>query len=898
MTRQRPMPDRAFAREVRDALLRLHDLPRLQVHPLRRFVATADQPRAETGRALQCCLLDAIASLGDGAPSTSPTAGRAQRLLALRYGEGLSAPEVGRHLAIGTSEYYREHARGLAALASLLAARWEVDESADGQAAPPQSSWLPAPLTSFVGRARERAALAALLAAARLVTVTGPPGVGKTRLALETARAQADAFPDGVWFVPLASLADPARVGAAIAHALGLREAGGASLDRLADALWDRRLLLLLDNCEQVVAAGPQLTALLEACPGLRILATSRTLLRVYGEHAFVVPPLGLGAREHAGEGEAEMLFVDRARAADPGFAPDAEELRAIGVVCRALDGLPLAIEIAAARVRTLPPRAMAAQVDRVLSIATDGPRDRAARQHTLRGAVAWSYELLEPGERRLFRRLAVFADGCDEAAAAMVCAGDGVATGDVGPLLARLVDHSLLLADHANGLVRYRMLETLRAHARERLAAAGEEDAFRARHRDWAVGLVDEAEPHLRGPEQAAWLVRLEAEHANIRAALAFCAERSDHGATLRLATALLRFWWQCGHAAEGRAWLAEALAGTPTGAPGRAAALDVAGWLAFVQDDLAAARSLIEEARALADALEDAATAAWAAAHLGFVLLRQGERAEASRQGEAALAAARRAPEPWAEPWALHLLGRVAELGGRLAEAHEHYAESIERRRALGDRQGLASGLFALARLTITRGDLAAGQSLAEASLAAAREASDRWDAAHAFGLLARIALERGDVARAEELTSESLAVARALGDRRGAAYALIALGRIALYRHDSALGRDRLRVGLAIVAELGDAFGAATGLAAAALMAVQVGAPNHALRLAGATSAICAQHAVRLPPAFQDALDGAVADARAVLPKLAADAAWADGSAWPLGEVVEHALVAFPE
>ena len=489
---------------------------------------------------------------------------------------------------------------------------------------------LPLPRTSFVGREDEVAALTRLLAPAgagpRLVTLTGPGGGGKTRLALEAAAGRPDAagppggglgggpYPDGVWLVELAPLADGALVPRAALAAVGGREGPGRPpLDALVEHLRPRAALLVLDNCEHLLEACAALAdALLEACPGVRLLATSRAPLGVAGEAAWPVPPLPVPARPETGAAApgpppdpaalarfaAVRLFVDRAAAVRPGFALTAANAAAVAAICARLDGLPLALELAAARVRVLPPEQLLGRLDDRFRLLTGGGRGAPPRQQTLRDTVEWSHALLSAPERVLFRRLAVFAGGWTLEAAEAVGSGAGVSAADVLDGLTRLVDQSLVVADAAaDGTARFVLPETLRQYAQERLAASGEAAAVRSRHAAYYLALAEASRPPFAEHHDRAWLARLEREHDNLRAALAWtrpgggAPERQGEPETgPRLAAALWRFWWQRGHFTEGLGWL-ERMLSAPAGPAARARVLGGAGVLALYQDPARAA-------------------------------------------------------------------------------------------------------------------------------------------------------------------------------------------------------------------------------------------------------------------------------------------------------------------
>ena len=601
---------------------------------------------------------------------------------------------------------------------------------------------LPASLTSFVGREREVAALTTLLRhnRARLVTLTGAGGVGKTRLALRMVEELGADFVDGVVFVSLAPLTDPDLVASTVAHAVGVREVRGRSItELLADALTDRCLLLLLDNFEQVVEAAPLVPDLLAACPNLVVLATSRIILRVSGEQGFLVSPLilpGLAARdtvEEVGTAEAVRLFVDRARAADPSFTLTAQNALAIGEICRRLDGLPLAIELAAARITLLPPTAMQARMARRLPLLTGGPRDAPARLRTMRDAIAWSYELIAPTEQTLFRRLGVFAGGFSVMAAEAVAGDDG----DVFEGIASLAAISLLHPEvspvsspdlGATGASpRFSMLETVREFALEQLAASGEALVIHGRHAAWCLALAERAEiPTWGGPEQAQWLDRLEVELPNLRGALGWLEETGDTEATLRLAGALLGLWFHRGHRTEGYVWLQRALAQAdeaPTA--GRAkvlAALAKLGMFLGNAQPAHAAESLVMWTK-----LGDAWRVADARLAMGMVLQNQGDFEQAAPLLEDVAAQFDALGEPARAAIALLNLGRTALERGDGARAEALLVEVLGRFRRVGYQWAVSTTLGQLGQVAVNRGDVTAAAAYYAESLAQAENRED---------------------------------------------------------------------------------------------------------------------------------------------------------------------------
>src|SRR6516162_8486227 len=484
---------------------------------------------------------------------------------------------------------------------------------------PPRSALhnLPMQLTSFVGREREIAETRRLLETTRLLTLTGPGGCGKTRLALRVAADSLEQFPDGVWLVELASLADPAFVPHTVAAALDVPEQPSRPVtDTLADYLRTKKLLLLVDNCEHLHAACQSLIDhLLRECAAVRILATSRVALGVEGESTYRVPSLRLPDSPHSlpaaqlAEYDAIRLFVDRAALAQSGFTLTERTAPAIAQICRRLDGMPLAIEFAAARVRMLSPDQIAARLDDRFRLLTAARRQILPRQQTLRATMDWSYDLLSEPEQALLRRLSVFAGGWPFEAAEAVCAGDGVAAPAILDLLTQLVDKSLVIAETHGGEARYRLLETVRQYGAEKLQGAGEAAEVRRRHRDWFVALAEQAEPELRGMRQRLWSDRLEMEHDNLRAAYEWTmTEPEGRREGLRLATALFSFWRSIGYWSEGHEWLEQGLLSSGDVAPSiRAKALANAALFAWRARKDERAIALAEEGLAVCKEVGD---------------------------------------------------------------------------------------------------------------------------------------------------------------------------------------------------------------------------------------------------------------------------------------------------
>ena len=509
---------------------------------------------------------------------------------------------------------------------------------------------VPLRLTSFVGRATELEELRRLLAANRLVTLVGPGGTGKTSLATEVARQVASDFADGSWFVDLAPLADAALVGPTVARSLGLSDqAERPIVDLLRTHLERREVLLVLDNFEHLLPASTFVADLLGVAPRLKVLVTSRSILGLYGEQAFAVAPLDLPSAgavpdpDGLSRYEAVRLFVERAAAASPSFSVTRDNVRAIADICIRVDGLPLAIELAASRVRILEPREILARLEERLTLLTSAASNLPVRQRTLRGAIEWSYELLQPAERQLFARLAVFAGGCNLEAAEAVCNPGRELGLDTLEGIASLADQSLVRRT-GGGESRFGMLETIREYGRERLEAAGGPAEIRLRHLRYYRDLAELAEPHFVGSEQGGWLDRFEREHDNLRAALTHAAELDDAESGLRLAAAVWRFWLLRGYLREGRSWLERLLALDAGAGPAvRAKAQIALGGLTYWLSDVEGTQAAYEAAARLYREAEDRGGEVDALYNLAFVPVMRGDLAEARRRAEAALAPAR---------------------------------------------------------------------------------------------------------------------------------------------------------------------------------------------------------------------------------------------------------------
>jgi len=672
---------------------------------------------------------------------------------------------------------------------------------------------LPLSLTSFVGRAEEMEEVARLLGSARLVTLLGSGGCGKTRLAIQVARNLLERFSHGAWVVEMASLSDPALVPQSVALALGLREEPGRPVvETLAEHLASRTVLLILDNCEHLTAACAALAQeLLAPAPGLRILATSRQALGIPGENLWRIPSLRAPdpggqplSRKALGRLESVRLFLDRASAVQPTFTLTDQNAWTVGQICGRLDGIPLAIELAAARVKVLPVTQILGRLEDRFRLLTSGGVGTLQRQQTLRAAVDWSYDLLEEREQHLFQRVSIFAGGFSLEAAEAICSGDGIADEEILDVLSHLVDKSLLTPEEGSeGTARYRLLETLRAYGNERLRNAGGWDPYARRHREFYRTFAGRGASELVGPEQGPWLNRFEEEHENLRQAIESAHEFGETARELSLCGSLWRFWWIRGLWQEGNRRLAKALdsPSEPADHLARARALHGAGVLARGLGDLALSLERLEACVSIA---------------------REGD----DREGLAL---------------ALREVGSVALSRGDPAAAKSAYEESLPHFRAMKDRHGIATVLHNLGSVVLVQEDYLKARQLYEEALALERELGDKAAEAVTLNGLGSAARGRGDDATATAYHEQSLALQRELGEKAGIAFSLGELSTLAANARQFPHARACLKESLEILHELGDRPRLVDALEQCAALAFRQNQPERALTLYGACRAL---------------------------------------------------------
>ncbi|HEX9386667.1 MAG TPA: tetratricopeptide repeat protein [Anaerolineales bacterium] len=721
---------------------------------------------------------------------------------------------------------------------------------------------LPIQLTSFIGREKEITEVKQTISEHRLVTLTGPGGSGKTRLALQVATELIDQFQDGVFFVALAPITDPGLVASTIAQSIGISETAGRSImDSLKDYLQGKSLLLVLDNFEQVISAAPLVAELLKSGSGLKILVTSREALRISGEREYFVPPLALPnltqlpSVESLSQYTAVELFLQRAQLVKPDFHLTSDTAPAVAEICYRLDGLPLAIELAAARVKLLPPRAMLARLENRLEFLTGGARELPARQQTLRNAIAWSYDLLNEDEQRLFRQLSVFVGGCT------LDAVEAVSSDHQAYLLldqfGSLLDKSLLReVEGISDEPRFVMLELLREFGLEQLEASGEQEITRHRHADFFLALAERAEAKLESVDQLEWINRMEQEHDNLRAALEWSKTADGAGdLCLRLAGTLGLFWEARGYFSEGRERLSAVLSTEAAQARtiGRAKLLARAAELAYRQSDYAATVELAEESLEIYREVDD-------------------------KQGIASV---------------LIKLGNAATEAGDYETASGFLEEALSIWQELSDKHGTARALISLGWAALRPGDYQLANTRLESALAISRELEDTRSIGFELSGLGEVALRQGDYERANQLLEESLELRRQLGNKWGVGVSLGTLGWVAMREGNWNRALARLGESLAVRQEIGDKGGSAWCIERLAEVAWAQGNPEKAVRLLSAAAALRISIGSVIDPVDQPEYQNRRTALRTELGQERFAAMWDEGRALTLEQAIAYAL-----
>ena len=809
---------------------------------------------------------------------------------------------------------------------------------------------LPIPLTSFVGRKTELAQVKALLLGSRLLTLTGAGGTGKTRLSIQVAMDLMGTLRDGLWWVELANVTNPALVPHAIGKALGISERPKQTMtETLAASLRGKQMLLMLDNCEHLVAACAELAeAILRECPNLKILATSREPLNIPGESVWNVPtlsvPVELPTREQLiMTYESVRLFVERARAVNASFALTEDNLHAVMQICRRLDGIPLAIELAAARINLLSAQEIAARLDDRFNLLTHGSRTALPRQQTLRALVDWSYDLLSDEERVLLRRLAVFSGGRTLQVVEGVCVFAPLEKSQALDLMTRLVTKSLLIPERLPaGETRYGFLDTIKHYAREKLEQSGEEQSTRQRHLDYFVTLAETIAPELIGARQVEFLHQLEREHANLRVALRFALEHNETFKALRLCNALNEFWDVRGYHAEAReafrrvldaswatcaqsaahefcvamGWAQVNAAGLALkqsdlgaanelvnaalqtmreldDAAGIGDALIILGMIARVQSDWASARTHLQTSLNLARQLNDQRRIATALRNLGVIAEFQGGYAESRNYLEESLLASRASGDQRAVATALSNLGNLAQQQGDYARARELYDQVLAIHRTLGAKWSVAATLTNLGNLAHSQADYDAARTFHEESLKIMREIGDKRGIAVLLNNLGNATLALGDFPAARKLHEEGLRLRRDLNDKRGIAIALGNLGDVAAGLHEFVQAQQFFAQSLIGLRELGDKLTITNCLIGAAETAVGLHQYARAARLAGGIQALLTMQEGKIDTRERERFETTIQSTRTQLDAPTFDAAWQSGSKLTMDEMVNLAI-----
>jgi predicted ATPase len=766
---------------------------------------------------------------------------------------------------------------------------------------------LPPVAQSYIGRKADISRLKTLLESNRLVTLTGSGGIGKTRLAIHVAEKVQGYYPAGIWFVKLAGLpggADPALIAQTIAMTLGVpEERDRPMLQTLSDFLVGKPLLLILDNCEHLLTGCAALVdQLLSTSTALRVMATSRERLNLSAELPFRVPSLAVPERvaeqnlEKSPENyDSVKLFVERAKVQRPDFMVTRLNAPILASLCRRLDGIPLAIELAAARIGAMPLDVLERRLDHCFRILTGGDRASPLRHQTLRSTIDWSYDLLEEKQKELLERLSVFADGCRLEAAEQVCAEHGIEEWEVLDLLTSLVEKNLVVFEEQEEQGRYRLLETIRQYAAEKLLEGGQRERFQERHQRFYLALAEEAEPHLKGTQQGEWLWRLETEHENLRAALNRSLLEPDSGAVLRFCGLLCLFWWRRGHLSEGRQWCAWALEKTSAAArvPERAQALSGAGSLAYLQGDYTAARTFYEQSILLLREIEDRSGLARSLIGLGNVISNQNDYVGALALYEQSRALCEEIGDRRGLAASLQGLGGVTFAQGEDVSALSWYQQAFIIFQEIGDRSNAANSLRSVGWGTFKQGQYAAAQPYFAESLAICRERGDRSGIAYSLRGLGDVAHAQGDSQTARPLYAESLTICREIGDRSGTAYALLNLGSVSEAQSDYRAAQSFYEQSLPLFQKIGSASIFALFLDALAGLNAKESKTERATVLWGAVDALRKQIGFALSPTEQEVYDDKVAKARQILGEEASSIAWVHGSSLSLDQAIAVAM-----
>lgn len=759
---------------------------------------------------------------------------------------------------------------------------------------------IPRQLSSFVGRERELAAVTGLLRTTRLVTLTGAGGCGKTALALRVATELLGSYRDGAWWVELAPLTDPALVSQAIAKTLGLEESANRGLsDALVDYLHDKELLLVLDNCEHLIESCAEVAILLlHQCPDLRILATSREALNIPGEVAWIVPSLEFPAPDsplsvaNLRQYDAVRLFVDRASAVRSDFALVPQNASAVAEICRQVDGIPLAIELAAALVQVLSAGQIAGRLDDAMQLLTGGKRGAPQRHQTLRATMDWSHELLTPAEQILFRRLAVFAGGLTLSAAEAVCADAGLPREEILSALTHLVDKSLLVKEELGPEARYRMLEPVRQYALQKLEESGEAETIRNSHLRYFLKLAEEAEPKLTSVERDIWRQRLEADYDNLRTALQRSQTVADSEIMARLAGALTWLWFHGNYQSEGRHWLERALVrieGSKSRTAAHALALFGAGRLATAVGPFHLASVRLTKSVGIFKELADWRHAAYALVSEGYILLEDGEYAKGRARCAESVEISRNLGDNWLLAFALTGLGQIL-ADSNSPDARAVFAEALRLAHTQDDKLLTARILGYLSEVDLREGDFARARERRQEMLALFRALRSKHGTAWALLGLGEVARSEGDLGEAEELYEESRALFHEVG--LSLASPLYGLGAVAQLRGDAPRAWDLFKQSLRARQQDGAKQGVAEALAGLAGVAAEVGQPLIAARFFGAAEAVREAIEIDIRPYNRAPYDRYLPLARAGVSQHAFAAAWAEGRGMTLEQALAEA------